>query len=180
MKRTTGVMAEFAGAKALLEAARRARAAGYRRIEAFTPFAVEGLDEALDLPRTRLPWIMLACGLLGAVSTFLLQAWLAAVDFPLNAGGRPYFSWPPFTILSFEIMVLAAAVSGFLGMLALNGLPRLHHPVFGAAGFERASQDRFFLLLEADDRGFEADAARRFLESLHPLAVTEVGDDQGG
>jgi hypothetical protein len=173
----TTLMAEFASAEQVLAAARRARAEGYRRIEAYAPFAIEGLDEALDLPKTRLPRLILIFGLLGGVSAFLLQAWLAAVDYPLNAGGRPYFSWPPFTLVTFEFTVLGAALAGFFGMLARNGLPRLHHPSFGARDFERASQDRFFLTIEADDPRFEPEAARRFLNSLRPIAVVEVGDE---
>lgn len=172
------LMAEFAEAEDLLEAVRRARAAGYRRIEAHAPFALEGLDEALGLKRTRLPRLMLIFGLLGGVSAFLLQGYLAALDYPLNAGGRPYFSWPPFALLAFEFTVLGAALAGFVGMLVLNGLPRLHHPVFGAADFERASLDRFFLAIDAADPGFEPGETRRFLESLRPLAVMEVEDEK--
>lgn len=171
------LMAEFASAEQILHAARRARAEGYLRIEAYVPFAVEGLDEALGLPKTRLPRLILICGLLGGISAFLLQAYLAAVDYPLNAGGRPYFSWPPFTLPAFEFTVLGAALAGFFGMLARNGLPRLYHPVFGAQDFERASQDRFFLMIEADDPRFEPEAARRFLASLQPVAIVEVGDE---
>jgi hypothetical protein len=169
-------MAEFAGADELLEAARRAREAGYRRLDAYAPFAIEGLDEALGLRRTRLPRLMLVFGLLGGISAFLLQAYLAAVDYPLNAGGRPYFSWPPFALLAFEFTVLGAALAGFVGMLALNGLPRLYDPVFDAPDFERGSQDRFFLVIDGVDPKFEAEAVRAFLESLQPLAVVEVGD----
>jgi hypothetical protein len=171
------LMAEFASAEQVLAAARRARAEGYRRIEAYAPFAVEGLDEALGLPKTRLPRLILICGLLGGISAFLLQAYLAAVDYPLNAGGRPYFSWPPFTLPAFEFTVLGAALAGFFGMLARNGLPRLHHPVFGAEDFERASQDRFFLAIEAEDPLFELETVRRFLASLQSVAIVEVGDE---
>lgn len=166
------LMAEFGTAEHLLVAARAARAAGYRRLEAYAPFAVPGLSEALALPPGGVPWIMLVFGILGGVAGFLLQTYLAAVDYPLNAGGRPYFSWPPFALLAFEFTVLGAAVSGFFGMLALNGLPRLHHPVFDAAEFGRASQDRFFLALETD----KGEAARRFLQGLGSLSITEVGD----
>jgi hypothetical protein len=172
------MMAEFAGADELLEAARRAREAGYRRLEAYAPFAVEGLDEALGLRRrTGVPRIMLVFGLLGGLSAFLLQGYLAAVDYPLDAGGKPYFSWPPFALLAFEFTVLGAALAGFVGMLVLNGLPRLYDPVFDAPDFGRGSQDRFFLRVDAADRKFEPEAVRRFLESLQPLAVVEVGDE---
>lgn len=169
------LMAEFAGADELLEAARRAREAGYLRLEAYAPFAVEGLDEALGLRRrTGVPRIMLVFGLLGGLSAFLLQGYLAAVDYPLDAGGKPYFSWPPFALLAFEFTVLGAALAGFVGMLVLNGLPRLYDPVFDAPDFGRGSQDRFFLRVDAADPG----AVRDFLESLRPLAVVEVKNEE--
>jgi hypothetical protein len=172
-------LAEFATAEQLLDATGRARTAGYRRIEAYAPFAVPGLDEALDLPATRLPRWMLLFGIFGGASAFLLQAYLAAVDFPLNAGGRPYFSWPPFTLVSFEFTVLGAALAGFFGMLALNGLPRPYHPIFDAINFDRASQDRFFLMIDSEDPEFDPDSTRRFLESLNPIAVTKVNREAG-
>jgi len=173
------LLAEFGTAEQLLNAIVRARTAGYRRIEAYAPFAVQGLDEALDLPASRLPRWMLMFGILGGVSAFLLQAYLAAVDYPLNAGGRPYFSWPSFTVLTFEFTVLEAAFAGFFGMLALNGLPRPYHPIFDAADFDRASQDRFFLLLDSGDPAFEPASTRHFLDSLNPVAVTEIGRESG-
>lgn len=167
------LLAEFASAEALLEAARRARAAGYQRLEAHTPFAVEGLDQALGIGPGRLPGLMLIFGLIGGISAFLLQIYLAALDYPLNAGGRPYFSWPPFLLLTFEFTVLGAALAGFFGFLGSSGLPRLHHPLFDLPAFERASQDRFFLAIEGSDG--EPEAIRRFLEALRPEAVWEVG-----
>ncbi|CAI8811096.1 DUF3341 domain-containing protein [Methylocaldum szegediense] len=167
-------LAEFATAEQLLNAITRTRIAGYRRIEAYAPFDVPGLAEELDLPASRLPLWILIFGILGGVSAFLLQAYLAAVDFPLNAGGRPYFSWPSFTLVSFEFTVLGAALAGFFGMLALKGLPRPYHPIFDAANCDRASQDRFFLMIDSDDPEFDPDSTRRFLESLNPIAVTEV------
>jgi hypothetical protein len=172
-------LAEFETAEQLLDATGRARIAGYRRIEAYAPFAVPGLDETLNLPASRLPRWMLMFGVLGGISAFLLQAYLAAVDFPLNAGGRPYFSWPSFTLVTFEFTVLGAALAGFFGMLALNGLPRPYHPIFDATNFDRASQDRFFLMIDSDDPEFDPDAARRFLDSLNPIAVTEVSREAG-
>jgi hypothetical protein len=171
------LMAEFAAADALLEAVRRAREAGYRRLETYAPFAIEGLDEALGLRRTRVPWIMLIFGILGGLSAFLLQWYLAAADYPLNAGGKPYFSWPPFALLAFEFTVLGAALAGFIGMLALNGLPKLYDPVFDAPDFERGSQDRFFLRIDSADPRRGPREVREFLESLRPLAVVEVRDE---
>jgi hypothetical protein len=176
-RRRVSLLAEFAGADELLDAARHARTAGFRQLEAYAPFAVEGLDEALGLGRTRLPRIVLIFGILGGLSAFLLQGYLAAVDYPLNAGGKPYFSWPPFALLAFEFTVLGAALAGFVGMLALNGLPRLYDPVFDAPDFERASQDRFFLRIDTAGAGREPEQARQFLESLRSLAVVEVGNE---
>ncbi len=179
MNPNPSLLAEFETAEELLDAIGRTRVAGYRRIEAYAPFAAPGLDEALDLPATPLPRWMLMFGILGGVSAFLLQAYLAAVDYPLNAGGRPYFSWPSFTPVTFEFTVLGAALAGFFGMLALNGLPRPYHPIFDATNFARASQDRFFLMIDSGDPEFDPDAARRFLYSLNPIAVTEVSRETG-
>ncbi|MBP1151840.1 MULTISPECIES: DUF3341 domain-containing protein [unclassified Methylocaldum] len=179
MSPNPSLLAEFGTAGQFLDAIGRTRAAGYRRIGAYAPFAVPGLDEALDLPASRLPQWMLIFGIFGGASAFLLQAYLAAVDFPLNAGGRPYFSWPSFTLVTFEFTVLGAALAGFFGMLALNGLPRPYHPIFDATNFDRASQDRFFLMIDSDDPEFDPYSTRRFLDSLNPIAVTEVNREAG-
>jgi hypothetical protein len=161
-----GVIAQFEDAAALLRAAERAHAAGYRRLDAFTPFPVHGLAEAIGFHRTHVPTIALAGGLLGLAGGFGLQYWIHVVAYPLNVGGRPLNSWPAFVPVTFECTILFAAFGAVLGMLALNGLPRPNHPVFNVAEFERASQDRFFLCIESTDPRFEREAVRGLLAGL--------------
>jgi hypothetical protein len=157
-----GVMGEFAETEQLLQAARRLRGAGFR-LEAYTPFSVDGLVEALALPNDRVPRVAFAGGAVGAAGAYLLQWYTAVIDYPIDAGGRPLHSWPAFIPMTFELAVLGAALAAFFGFLALNGLPRLRHPVFDAPDFDLASRDRFFLCIrEADD---PAEAARRLLEA---------------
>ena len=169
-----GLMAEFAAPEQLLDAVRRTRAAGYRRMDAYAPFAIEGLAEALDFRERRLSPIILLCGALSGLAAFLFQYYIAVIDFPLNVGARPLNSWPAFMLITFEFTVLGAAVAAFLGMLAMNRLPLPYHPVFNAESFGQASQDRFFLCIEADDPLFEPAATRQFLSNLQPLAIEEV------
>jgi len=168
------LMAEFSSADALLAAARRAREAGYRRIEAYSPFPVEGLAEAIDFGKTRVPLATLVGGIVGGVGGFFLQWYSAVISYPENIGGRPLNSWPEFIPVTFETTVLFAAFTAVIAMLAGNGLPRLRHPVFGARDFDLATRNRFFLCLRADDRRFEAGPARRFLEELEPMKIVEV------
>jgi hypothetical protein len=169
-----GLLAEFVDAHEVIEAARRARAAGYRRIDAFTPFPVEELEEALELPPTRLPWLVLAGGIVGGLAGYGLQYWVSVIEYPLNIGGRPLHSWPAFIPVTFETTILGAALTAELGMLALNGLPMPYHPLFNAPQFGLASRDRFFLCIEASDPQFELDKTRQFLADLHPREVIEV------
>ncbi|MGD8394263.1 MAG: DUF3341 domain-containing protein [Candidatus Eiseniibacteriota bacterium] len=172
-----GLVAEFESADAVVEAARRAHAEGYRRMDGYTPFPVEALWEALGHHTSRLPLIVLAGGALGLLAGFGLQYWIAAVDYPLNVGGRPFNSWPSFIPVTFEVTVLLSAFAAVFGMLALNGLPRPHHPVFNAERFRLASRDGYFLCIEADDRLFDREATERFLRTLNPTEVTEVGTE---
>src|SRR5439155_27322847 len=130
--------------------------------------------EAVEIGRRWVRPFVLAFGLVGAASGFLLQWWVSAVDFPINVGGRPYNSWQAFIPITFEVMVLFAALSALIGMLALNGLPMPYHPVFNVPAFERATRDRFFLCIAARDPRFEPEATRRFLDSLEPIAVADV------
>ena len=167
-------MAEFDNPTSLLDATSRAYREGYRRMDAYTPFPVEGLSEALDFRRTRVPLIVLLGGLVGCFGGFFLQYYIAAIYWPIIVGGRPFNSWPAFIPVTFELTVLCAALSAFLGMLALNGLPQPHHPVFNAPRFEMASRDRFFLCIEADDPRFDPAETRRFLESLGAREVSDV------
>ena len=170
-----GLLAEFLTPQDILEAARRARLEGYRHVDAYTPYPVEGLSAELGLLRTRVPLVVLIGGLVGAGGGFLMQWWAAAVDYPLNVGGKPLNSWPAFIPITFELMVLVASFTALLGMFWLNRLPQPYHPLFNIPRFDRASQDRFFLCIEATDPRFEQQATRQFLESLHPHGeVVEV------
>jgi hypothetical protein len=169
-----GLMAEFDRPQRLLEAAQAAHAQGYRRMDAYTPFPVEGLDEALGLGRDGLPALVLAGGIAGALAGLALQYYAAVLSYPLNVGGRPYASWPAFIPATFELTILVAAGAAVLGMLALNGLPAPYHPVFSVPRFELASRHGFFLCIEAADSSFHNERTRRFLEGLGPVGVYEV------
>jgi hypothetical protein len=169
-----GLMAEFDNPEALLAAARRARQEGYRRMDAYTPFPIEELAEAIGFHHTRLPLVVLIGGVVGCVGGYLLQYYASVIGYPLNVGGRPFHSWPSFIPVTFEMTILVAAFSAVLGMLALNGLPRPHHPVFNAPRFALATRDRFFLCIEAADPKFDREGTKLFLESLNPREVFEV------
>lgn len=169
-----GLMAEFEHSEDIVQATRRAYAAGYRKMDAFTPFPMHELFEAMHDHRTWVSPIVLMGGVTGLLGGFFLQTWTTVIDYPLNIGGRPLFSWPAFVPITFECMVLLAAFSAVLGMLVLNGLPQLYHPVFNVPGFERSSQDRFFLCIESTDPQFRAEETARFLRSLGAIRVTEV------
>ena len=167
-------MAEFASDCEVLAAVRAAYDHGYRRMDAFTPFPVEGLPEALGRKRTLVPLLVLSGGICGGLGGYFLQWFAMAVDYPLNIGGRPYDSWPAFIPITFELTVLSAAFAATFGMLALNRLPEPYHPVFNVPEFERASTDRFFLCIEAADAKFDRDATRAFLQALKPRLISEV------
>jgi hypothetical protein len=169
-----GLLAEFESPDDLLAAAERAHAEGYRRLDAYTPFPIEGLAEAIGFHYNRLPLLVLIGGLAGAAGGFGLQYWVAAISYPINIGGRPFNSWPSFIPVTFEMTILLAALTAVLGLLALNGLPMPYHPVFNVPRFALATRDRFFLCIEATDPRFEHEATRRFLESLGPREVSEV------
>jgi hypothetical protein len=171
-----GLMAEFEDPNALVAAAHRARLEGYRRMDAYSPFPIEELHEALGLPPTRLPLIVLIGGLAGAIGGYSLQYWVSVIESPLNIGGKPLHSWPAFIPITFETTILAAALSAVLGMLALNGLPMPYHPVFNVSRFALASRNRFFLCIESRDAKFDLEATRHFLQSLNPREVTAVAD----
>src|SRR3982074_2481405 len=166
-----GLMAEFDDANALVLAAASAHDAGYRRMDAYSPFPIEELHDALGSHTSRLPLIVLIGGLVGCVAGFLLQYWASAIAYPINVGGRPFNSWPAFIPVTFECTILGAALSAVLGMLALNGLPMPYHPRFHVPRFALASRNRFFLCIEARDEKFEFEATRQFLETLTPRGV---------
>ncbi|MCC6661240.1 MAG: DUF3341 domain-containing protein [Phycisphaerales bacterium] len=167
-----GVLAEFHDAQSVTGAARSARAAGYRDLDAYTPFPVEDLPEALGLPPTRIPLLVLACGILAGASAYFLMWYSAVIDFPWNIGGRPLNSWPSFIPITFEITVLGGALGAFFGVLAGSGLPLLYHPVFNVPGFERATRDRFFLCVRTSDA--QAGPVHGMLRALGPIRVSEV------
>ena len=173
-----GVVAEFETAEELIAAAEKTRMAGYRRFEAYSPFPVEGLSEAVGLRRNAVPLITLIGGLLGGLGAFFFQYWVSVIAYAENIGGRPLNSWPAFIPVTFELTVLGAALSAVFGMLALNGLPRPHHPLFNVQRFSRhATSDRFYLCIEARDQRFHLADSARFLNELKPAHVFEVEDD---
>jgi hypothetical protein len=173
-ERLYGLMAEFDDPETLLQATRRAYEEGYRRMDAYSPFPIEELGEALGIHRTAVPLLVLIGGIVGAVSGYGLQYWVSAIAYPLNVGGRPFNSWPSFIPVTFEMTVLVAALTAVFGMLALNRLPMPYHPVFNVPRFALASRDRFFLCIEATDPMFDGDRTRAFLEHFAPREVSEV------
>jgi hypothetical protein len=163
-----GLMARFDSPERLIAGVRTVREAGYRRMDAYTPFPVHGLADHLGFHKTRLPLIVLIGGIIGGLSGFFMQYYLAKIDYPLNIGGRPLNSWPAFIIITFEMTILFGGISAVLGMLALNGLPQPYHPLFNSPAFELASRSRFFLCIESRDPKFNVAETSRFLESLDP------------
>jgi hypothetical protein len=172
-----GLLAEFETPEDLIHAVRRARAGGYRKMDAYTPFPVEHLAEELGFRHTALPAIVLIGGVIGCAAGFAMQYWISVVDYPLNIGGRPLNSWPAWIPVTFELTILVAALSAVLGMLALNGLPMPHHPLFNCPRFALASRNKFFLCIEARDPRFHRDSTSKFLSDLNPKGVSEVSDD---
>lgn len=169
-----GIMAEFDNPTALVGAARRSYEAGYRRINGYSPYPIEELDEAIGFTRTSLPLIVLIGGILGGLGGFFMQYWIAVINYPLNVGGKPLNSWPAFIPITFECTVLAAALAAVLGMLVLNKLPQPYHPVFNAPNFALATRDRFFLVIEANDPKFTHGEAMRFMKTLGARDVSDV------
>jgi hypothetical protein len=169
-----GLMAEFDSPTDVVEAARATYDAGYRRINAYSPYPIEELSEAIGFHSTRLPLIVLIGGIIGGLVGYGLQYYVAVIDYPLNVGGRPFHSWPSFIPITFEMTILFAALSAVFGMLALNKLPQPYHPVFNAERFALASRDRFFLVIEANDPKFDRDKAMSFLQTLNPKEVVDV------
>lgn len=169
-----GLAAEFETPEALLDAAEKMTAAGYRHTDAFTPFPVHGMNEALAQPRSRIARLMLLGGILGFCTGIGLQYWVSVVAYPHNIGGRPFFSWPSFIPVIFECTVLFTGLTGFFSMLFLNGLPRSYHPMFNIQGFERATTDRFYYYVASHDPKFDLAKTKSLLSSTKPLSVSEV------
>ena len=172
---TYGLLAEFNTPSELVHATQEARRAGYRRMECYTPYPVEEAAEALHFHKNRVPMLCLIGGVMGLTTAFLMEAWIAVWSYPLNIAGRPLFSWPAFIIPAYEWTILFAGLSAFFGMIGLNGLPQLYHPVFNAPNFRNgATTDKFFLCLEAHDPQFSLTGSRAFLEKFSPVSIVEV------
>ncbi len=169
-----GLIAEFDTPTEIVTAARKAFAEGYRRMDAYSPFPVEGLSEAIGFRKDGVALVCLIGGLLGLATAYVLQYWINVIAYPLNVGGRPFHSWPSFIVVTFEMTVLFGGLAAAFGMLAMNGLPMPYHPVFNVPSFEFASRDKFFLCIEASDPKFNRETTYRFLASLEPRAITEV------
>lgn len=167
-------MAEFDTPTELVDAARSVREAGYRKTDAFSPFPLHEIDEALGIKRSILPVLVFFAGVIGLLSGLALQVFINYIDYPLNVGGRPYLSWPSFIPPAYELTILFAGITAVFGMLFLNGLPRPYHPVFNVPRFALATREKFFLVVETDDSEFEYEKTRKFLESLNPQEVFDV------
>jgi hypothetical protein len=169
-----GLMAEFTTPTGIVKAAHAVHDAGYRKVDAYTPYPMEEVLDALHLHGTQVPKLVLAGGVFGLLAGLGLQYYTAVIDFPLNIGGRPAAAWPAWAIPAFETTVLFAALGAVFGMLALNGFPQPYHPVFNVPGFALASRDRFFLCIEAEDPKFDLDGTRELLRGLGAAEVSEV------
>ena len=169
-----GIIAEFDAPESILAAAERASDKGYSQMDAYTPFPMEELTDALKVKHTTLSLFVLCCGIAGALIGFFMQYYTAVIDYPINIGGKPLNSWPQFIPITFEMTILFSAIGAVVGMILRNGLPRPVHPMFNAKNFERATKDRFFLCIEATDPLFDHTETKKFLEGLNPVDVSVV------
>lgn len=174
MQDTYGLVAEFSTAETLLEAAKKTRQEGYKDVDAYSPFPVHGLGEVLGFSGHKVAMLMLLGGIIGGLSGLCLQYWTAAIDYPLNIGGRPLASFPSFMPITFELTVLISALTGAVSMFVLNGLPQPYHPLFNVKKFERVTTDGFFLCVESSDPKFDVSKTKKFLESLNAEGVYDV------
>jgi hypothetical protein len=169
-----GMMAEFDTPTALVDASRRTYQAGYKKIDAYSPFPIEGLAEEIGFHHDEVPLVVLIGGIIGGASGYFLEWWCSVIGYPINVGGRPFHSWPAFIPITFEMTVLFGGISALFGMLALNGLPMPYHPVFNVPRFAMASKDRFFLIVFSSDPKYDPAGTRSFLEGLAPRSISEV------
>ncbi len=169
-----GIAIEFDDTDKLIAAAEAIKKAGYTRVDAYTPMPVEGLSDAIGFRNKQMPALMFCGAVLGGVTGYFMQWFANTQSYILNVGGRPYHTWPNFIVITFEMTILFCALTGVFGMLALNGLPTLYHPIYNAPGFDRASQDRFFIAVESRDKNFEYAKTLALLQSLDGLNVTPV------
>ncbi len=169
-----GLLAEFDSSTDLVWAAKAAYSAGYRKMDAYSPFPIEEASEAIGFHKSRVPLVVLLGGILGGLSGFGLQYWINVISYPLNIGGKPYDSWPAFIVPTFEMTILFAGLAGVFGMFALNGLPMPYHPLFNVDRFAAVNRDKFFLCVEAVDPKFDLVGTYKFMESLQPLSISEV------
>jgi hypothetical protein len=169
-----GLMSEFDNPTDLVHAAKAAFAAGYRKMDTYTPYPLEEAAEAIGSHHNRVPLVTLVGAMLGMIGGYSLQYWVSAVNYPINAGGKPFHSWPAFIPVTFECAILGASLAAVFGMLALNGLPQPYHPVFNVPSFTSASRDKFFLCIESQDPRFSPGDTRKFLESCRPNEISEV------
>lgn len=163
-KKEVGVLAEYSSTSGVYHACEQVRDAGFRRFDAYTPFPVHGLDKAMGLGPSYLPWLVLIAGMTGASLAFLLAVWTSAYDYPLNIGGKPLWSIPAFIPVIFECTILLSGLTAVFGMFALNGMPTFHHPLFSVEKFAKATDDKFFILIEARDRKYDRQKVMEFLQ----------------
>jgi len=173
---TYGLLAEFDSPTALVKAAEATHAAGYVKIDAYSPLPIEGLAEAIGFHHDLVPLVTLIGAIIGGATGYLMQYWINTMAYPLNIGGKPFHSWPSFIVVTFEMTILFGGISAVFGMLALNGLPMPYHPVFNVSRFAMASKDRFFLIVFSSDKKYDDVKTREFLESLGPKTLAEVPD----
>lgn len=169
-----GVMAELETPDRLIAAIEAVRRAGYSDLEAYTPYPIEAVNEALDIHDSPMPKIVLTGGILGALGGYSLQYWASVIEYPHNIGGRPFHSWPAFIVPTFECTILGAALSAVIGMLFVNGLPMPYHPVFNVERFAHASRDRYFLVIKSKDEAFDRRRAHEILSGLTDHEVSDV------